>query len=213
MRRRFIPILLALGVVCGVSVAAAATAPGQGETIAQDFITTMGNRAFDVMRGTQSGSEARKAEFARLLVDAMDFEALAMFTLGRYGRNVKGPAREEYTRLFTAHFIDVALQQLADTDATQFAILSTKQLPNGDVMVMTKIEVVGDPQPWEAGWRVRPDGAKPKIVDVFVQGASAGMHFRNRFQDWLGKAGVDGMIEKLRSLTKGSPNLALVSAN
>jgi ABC-type transporter MlaC component len=79
--------------------------------------------------------------------------------------------------------------------------------------VVTSIDVIGDPQPWKAGWRVRAGGDRPKIVDVFVQGASAGMHFRNRFQDWLGKAGVDGMIEKLRSLTKDSPNLALVSAN
>ncbi len=176
---------------------------------ARDYIQRMGDRTFAVLKSNPVGSSTRSTELAVLMIEAIDFQALSRFSLGRAGRRVKGQSFEEYTRLFAAHFIDIAADNLKEADPSGFSITSAKVFPNSDVLVETAISyVTGDN--FEAGWRVRRHGAGHKIVDVFVQGASAAQHFRNQFADWLGKAGVSGMITKLEGMTKGSPHLALV---
>lgn len=178
---------------------------------ARDYIQTMGDRAYAVLRDTPLGSKQRNEEMAVLLLDAMDFPAIARFTLGRRGRSAKGDTFVEYTRLFAAHFIDVANERISNTKPLGFNITSAKHLPNDDVVVNTAIQFEAE-EAFEAGWRVRNHKNRGyKIVDVYVQGASAAMHFRNQFSDWLGKAGMTGMMQKLRGMTKESPNLVHVA--
>ncbi len=178
---------------------------------ARDYIQSMGDRAYAVLRDTPLGSKQRNEEMAVLLLEAMDFPAIARFTLGRRGRGAKGQTFVEYTRLFAAHFIDVANERISNTKPLGFNITSAKHLPNDDVVVNTAIKFEAE-EAFEAGWRVRNHKNRGyKIVDVYVQGASAAMHFRNQFADWLGKAGMSGMMQKLRGMTRESPNLVLVA--
>ncbi|MDJ0897039.1 MAG: ABC transporter substrate-binding protein [Alphaproteobacteria bacterium] len=176
---------------------------------ARDYIQRMGDRTYAVLKAHPVGSSTRSTELAVLMIEAIDFPAIAGFSLGRRGRGMKGQSLQKYTRLFAVHFIDIATDTLKEADPNGFSITSAKLFPNNDVLVKTAISYeTGDN--FEAGWRVRRRGGGHKIVDVFVQGASAAQHFRNRFADWLGKAGVSGMITKLEGLTKDSPHLALV---
>ncbi len=176
---------------------------------ARDYIQRMGDRAYQVLRANPVGSSTRSAELGVLMIDAIDFPALSRFSLGRAGRRAKGQSFDQYTRLFAAHFMDIATDILKDADPSGFSITSAKLFPNNDVLVKTAIfDKSGNDV--EAGWLVRKHSVGHKIVDVFVQGASAAQHFRNRYADWLGKAGVSGMISKLQGLTKNSPHLALV---
>lgn len=176
---------------------------------ARDYIQQMGDRSFQALKANPVGSRTRSAQIAVLMIEAMDFPTLSRFSLGRAGRRIKGQTFEKYTRLFATHFIDVATERLEETESSGFSVISAKLLPNDDVLVATAIsDEAGDD--FEAGWRVRRDGDGYTVVDVFVQGASVGQHFRNRFSDWIGKAGVSGMIKKLESLTKDSPHEALV---
>jgi ABC-type transporter MlaC component len=61
-----------------------------------------------------------------------------------------------------------------------------------------------------AGWRVRLLPAGPKIIDIVVDGYSMTTHFNGQFQDWLSKAGLDGLVTKMRGQVRNSPSLIVV---
>ncbi|MDJ0897093.1 MAG: ABC transporter substrate-binding protein, partial [Alphaproteobacteria bacterium] len=106
---------------------------------ARDYIQRMGDRAYDVLKANPVGSSTRSAELGVLMIDAIDFPALSRFSLGRAGRRVKGQSFDEYTRLFAAHFMDIATDTLKEADPSGFSITSAKLFPNNDVLVKTAI--------------------------------------------------------------------------
>jgi ABC-type transporter MlaC component len=138
----------------------------------------------------------------------MDFDTVSMHTLGRYGRKPDGRDFEEFSLLFSAHIIDLAIERFGNLPIRGYAIASSNKLPNGDVLVNTTVARDGG-DPLKAGWRVRQFMRGPLIIDIEVDGYSMTTHFRGQWQDWLSKAGLEGMVEKLRGMTRNSPSVAL----
>lgn len=195
--------MAALAVIGWALAAGPQPAVAQGVTpdAAKNFITEMGNRAVATL-GKQGDLKQRNAEFTALMLDGMDFQSLAIASLGRMARTASEPDKKEFTRQFAAYVIDVARDKFGNVQISRFAIGATKVEPNGDVKVNTAIERVGD-KPLQVDWRVRNADGKPKVNDMEVEGFSLRTHYTGEFER-AGVSTVRGLIDKLKDLNKAS---------
>ncbi|MCC7045099.1 MAG: ABC transporter substrate-binding protein [Alphaproteobacteria bacterium] len=168
---------------------------------AKKFITDMGNRAVAAL-SKQGSPGQRNAEFTALMLDGMDFDSLAVASLGKMARTASPPEKKEFTRLFAAYVIDVALEKFGNIQINRVAIGGTKTEPNGDVKVNTAIDRAGD-KPLQVDWRVRSVEGKPKVNDMEVEGFSLRTHYTGEFER-AGVSTVGGLIGKLKDLNKNS---------
>ena len=191
----------ALALMGLVSLGNSSTAQAQAVSpdAAKQFIAAMGERAITV--GKETNPTQRNNDFTKLMLDGMDFESLAVATLGKMARTASPPEKKEFTRLFAAYVIDVAVAKLGNTQINRFALGGTKTEPNGDVKVNTAIQV---------DWRVKSVDGKPKINDLEVEGFSLRTHYTGEFER-AGVSTVSGLIGKLKDLNKNSAALPVVA--
>lgn len=184
-----------------------ATAQAVAPDAAKKFIAEMGDRAVAV--GKETNPTQRNNEFTKLMLDGMDFESLAVATLGKMARTASEPDKKEFTRLFAAYVIDVAVAKLGNTQINRFAIGATKTEPNGDVKVNTAIERTGD-KPVQVDWRVKSVNGKLKVNDMEVEGFSLRTHYTGEFER-AGVSTVAGLNGKLKDLNKNSAAMPVVA--
>jgi phospholipid transport system substrate-binding protein len=200
---------LAAAAVFGVALAGWAPADAQNiaPDVAKKFINDMGNRTVTTL--AQQGNVAqRNNDFTTIMIEALDFEALALSTLGKMARNITPADKKEFTRLFAAYVIDVAIEKFGSIQITGFGIGEVKQQPNGDVKVNTAINRSGD-KPIAVDWRVRNTEGKPRINDMEIEGYSLSIHYRGEFER-AGVSTVQGLIGRLKDLTSNSKAMPAV---
>ncbi len=201
--------VLAAVAVIGLVLAGpgAANAQNIAPESAKKFINDMGARAVNTL-AKQGNIAQRNAEFATLMVEALDFEALSLSTLGKMARNISPADKKEFARLFAAYVIDVAIEKFGNLQISSFGIGEVKQQPNGDVKVNTAINRSGD-KPISVDWRVRNTEGKPRINDMEIEGYSLSIHYRGEFER-AGLSTVGGLIKRLQDLTKESKSMPAV---
>jgi phospholipid transport system substrate-binding protein len=187
--------------------ASAATSDEAAVDTARELIVNFGDRTIGALMASDMSAEQRATELGKAMFDAVDFEYVARFALGRGGRNARGTLFKEFTQLFATHVVDLAADRLVEMDIRGYTITKTKQMPNGDVIVSTEIKQ-GAGEPFEAAWRVRQRDGRYRINDVLVAGYSISIHFRNAFERAVDST-LEGLVRKLKSQTKRSPALAL----
>ncbi len=176
---------------------------------ARAFIDKLGQRTLSVLQSRELPAPQRGAALGRILLEGIDFDIVSMHTLGRYGRKPDGSDFKEFSMLFSAYIIDLAIEKFGALPIRSYTIAEARQLPNGDVMVNTAV-VPDGAETLNTGWRVRGTPQGLKIIDITVDGYSMVTHFSNQFSDWLSKAGLAGLVTKMRGQTKDSPSLVLV---
>ncbi|MCK6453031.1 MAG: ABC transporter substrate-binding protein [Alphaproteobacteria bacterium] len=197
-----IRILGASGIAALVAWAGVAL---QGTALTPDaatsYINKMGDRAVAVL-ATEAEEPVRHREFARLMIDAIDFEAIALQTLGRMARTVSQHDKQEFTQLFAAHVIEVAIERFGNIQIIRFKASEGRMQPNGDAKVHTRIEREGG-EPLSVDWRVRSTAGGPKINDIEVEGYSLVIHYRGEFERGQ-VSNVPGLISKLKGMHKNT---------
>lgn len=168
---------------------------------AKQFIADMGNRAVTTL-SKQGNPAERNKEFTNLMLEGMDFDSLALATLGKMARTASAPDKKEFTRLFAAYVIDVALEKFGNIQINKVAIGAVKSEPNGDAKVDTVIDRAGD-KPLQVAWRVKNVDGKPKVNDMEVESFSLRTHYTGEFER-AGVSTVGGLINKLKDLNKNS---------
>ncbi|MGQ0675686.1 MAG: MlaC/ttg2D family ABC transporter substrate-binding protein [Rhodospirillales bacterium] len=209
MTRRIIWVLFLVGVVQFPGLSHGQQPAGLSLETAHAFIDKLGQRTLGVLQSRDLPAPQRGAELGRILLEGIDFDIVSMHTLGRYGRKPEGQEFREFSTLFSAYIIDLAIEKFGALPIRSYTIAEARLLPNGDVMVNTSVAPDGA-DALNTGWRVRNTPGGPKIIDITVDGYSMVTHFSNQFSDWLSKAGLAGLVAKLRGQTKNSPSLVLV---
>ena len=204
LRRMTMIVAIALGLFApGVAMSQQSLSAEQ----ARDFIDRLGQRTMVALKGQGMSPQQRGAELGRILLDGLDFDTISMHTLGRYGRRTDSTEFREFSTLFAAHIIDMAIDKFGSMPVDSYAVTSTQPMPNGDVVVNTSVAAGNS---ISAGWRVRLLPVGPKIVDIVVDGYSMTTHFNGQYQDWLSKAGLEGLVNKMRGQVRNSPSLVVV---
>ncbi len=209
MPRIFVGVVAVLAVLAMPFAANAVSEPIEPEK-AKQYIAEVGNEVVALLGGSGLSSEARNERFCRLMLKNIDFRALGKRVLGRMMRKSTPDQREEFYRLFAAHFIDTLNEMLQGLDVIGFSTGRSRTYPNNEVIVATVIDKADGPK-FEAGWRLTSKGGTLKVVDIYVQGASAAGHFRDRMASST-QTNISGNITKLQVELAGSQTLQVVQA-
>jgi phospholipid transport system substrate-binding protein len=173
------------------------------------FVEMLDRRLLQVLQQPDMTPRERSVAIARILFDVTDFDVVSAHTLGRYGRLPDSAEFREFSVLFAAHVIDLGIEKLGELQVRSYAVGRADPTADGDVIVTTDVALAGR-DGLTLGWRVHLAGGTPRITDIEVDGYSLTTHFNEQYRDWLSKAGLKGLIDKLRQQTRNSPSLAYI---
>lgn len=191
-------IIHAIALVLGLSLGHSAIA--ESKAAAGDpgnFIQQLASQAIQVLSSPNGSLRERENRFRDLLRDDFAMEQISQFVVGPYWRRMDAGQRETYQKLFSEWVLKTYSIRLGGYSGEQFRVI--KSIPSGerDVIVHTRISKAGG-DGFNANWRVRQEGDRYKIIDIYVEGVSMAITQRSEFESVLKRHGVDGLIGMLR---------------
>jgi ABC-type transporter MlaC component len=185
-RLLLVPVLLA---ICAPSLSAAA----DEQRDAVKLVETVRQAANVLGHGGPAEAQLRS------ISAAFDGKGIAQAVLGTHWR---GASADDRAAVIDALLYAIA-HRLADrlerTRDTNFALLGTKALANGDILVRSEFRRPLH-RPTSVDWRVRHCRGKLCIGDVFVDGGSVTVQQRDRIAQLLARNGgsIPALVVDLR---------------
>lgn len=174
-----------------------------GQT-AQGFIEGLADNAIAALTPPDVPQEEREARARQLLRENFAVETIGQFVLGRYWKVATPEEREEYLRLFEDLIVTTYVDRFKRYTGQKLKVTGARDEPGGDMLVDSEIERSGA-APVSVGWRVRDEGGRPQIVDVYVEGVSMGQTQRSDFSSVIRNTGgsVAGLLAEMRKRIHG----------
>lgn len=191
-------ILHAVVLILTLSLAQGATAESNanpGDPGA--FIERLASQAINVLSSSKGSLCERESKFRDLLRDDFAMEQIGQFVAGGYWRRMSAAQRDTYLKLFSEWVLKTYSVRLGGYSGEQFKVIKSTPAGERDVIVYTRIKKSGG-DGFNANWRVRQDGDRYKIIDIYVEGVSMVITQRSEFDSIFKRHGVDGMIGILR---------------
>jgi ABC-type transporter MlaC component len=137
-----------------------------------------------------------------LLHGAFDGPFIAQAALGKYWTTASAGDRAQFVDALTDAIIKTLVRRLGNHRDQDFAILSTKTITGGDVIVRSRLSAPAR-DPLTIDWRVHRCKAQLCIADVIVGGASMTIQRRDDLADRLRANG--GSLPKLIADLRKNP--------
>lgn len=186
--------VLVFTLALGHTAAAESQAAGGNPGI---FIEQLASQAIKVLSSPNGSIQEREQKFRDMLRDDFALEQIGQFVVGIYWRRMSPEQRETYMKLFGEWVLKTYSVRLGGYSGEQFQVLNTTPTGQRDVLVKTRI-TKGSADGFNATWRVRKDGDRYKIIDIYVEGVSMAITQRSEFESILKRHGIDGLIGMLR---------------
>lgn len=174
-----------------------ALADSQGEE-AESFIHELGVNAVEMLADAKRSDSERELEFRRLVRSGFALKLIGRFVVGRHWRGMNKHQKAEYQELFAEWLIKSYANRLGGFKGQKLEILKSMEAGKRDVFVRTSV-VRSSGQAIAADWRVRKFKGGYKIIDIVVEGVSMAAAQKSEFASVIGKVGVEGLIDNLRS--------------
>jgi phospholipid transport system substrate-binding protein len=170
------------------------------------FISSLSEQAIQALTQPNIAKDERERRARALLRDNFAIPAIGQWVLGRYWRTATPEERDEYLKLFEDLIITTYVDRFSRYAGESLEVVGAKAIEGGsDELVETRIVRAGG-SPVQVGWRVRDEGGRWKIVDVFVEGVSMGQTQRSEFASVIQNKGgtVAALLDEMRKRVKGS---------
>jgi phospholipid transport system substrate-binding protein len=200
LHRRHVIGGLALG---AATLLSAPRARAQAASAAGDFVLQTAQAV-----GTALGSNDVDGNMARVLLERLDIDYAARFTLGRYWNALQPAERTDYERLFRAYAMQVYRDRFrryygGNWDVSQlFRVTGQPRVGERDIVVPTELS------PPDGGlirieWRLRQEGQSFRVIDLAVENVSQALTTRQEFESVITQRGGNprSIIQVLRERT------------
>jgi phospholipid transport system substrate-binding protein len=161
------------------------------------FIQQLASQAIQVLSSPNGSLHERESKFRDMLRDDFAMEQIGQFVAGGYWRRMSPAQKESYQKLFGEWVLKTYAVRLGGYTGEQFQVTKTTPAGERDVIVHTRINKSGG-NGFNANWRVREEGGRYKIIDIYVEGVSMVITQRSEFDSIFKRHGIDGMISMLR---------------
>ena len=175
---------LALTLTVGASLTAHAATPA--ETLVSDNI----QKGLQILNDGQLSPGDRAAHFETFLLGVTDLKRVSNFVLGTYGAKASQADRDAFAGSFQNYAVAVYQSYLRKYAGQKLTVTGSRQnAPGDDVVTTSFVDPSSGGRPLEIAFRVRADGATPKIVDFSVAGIWLALEERDQFTAFLGENG------------------------
>ena len=171
---------------------------------ARAFIEGLADKAITALTPPDIPQAEREERARELLRENFAVETIGQFVLGRHWKAATPEEREEYIRLFEELIVTTYVDRFKRYTGQKLKVTGSRDEPGGDVRVDSEIERAGA-APIHVGWRVRDDGGRPQIVDVYVEDLSMSQAQREDFSSVIRNSGgnVAGLLAEMRKRIGG----------
>lgn len=198
-RASFLAGLAGAGVLAWAPAANAARNPS-----AEQFVQANATAALRTLADRSVSAAQRQATFTRLMSQFSDMERIAIWVLGRYGRQLRNdPAlRREWIATFQDYAIATYEARLDRYSGASIRVTNSRQLEQA-VEVTSSVTPPGESRPLEVRWQLYPANGGWKVFDVQVAGVWLAQRQQLELVDALGQHGGDirALIVDVRGLT------------
>jgi phospholipid transport system substrate-binding protein len=163
------------------------------------FVRTLGDEVIAILKS--DNHQQRKRKLHDIFTTAFDVNAMAQFAAGSYWRRADDRQKQEYIRLFGDYVATVYAGKFADYAGQGFKVMSERA--TGDDVAVEGAIVHGQKPPVRFDFRLRKTDSGLKIVDVYVEGMSLVITKRDEFMAVLSREGMDGLLQRLRTISQG----------
>ena len=186
-----------------LTLALSASLPASAATPAETLVSDNIQKGLQILNDSHLSPAARGANFESLLLGVTDLKRVSNFVLGSYRAKATQPERDAFADSFQNYAVAVYRSYLDKYAGQTLTVTGSRQNAPGDDIVTTSFN---DPErgghPLEIAFRVRSDGASPRIVDFSVAGIWLALEERDQFVAFLGQNGgsIAGLIAHLDTL-------------
>lgn len=151
-------------------------------------------------------SDERVIPFRKVLNDNFDFDYIAKFVLGVYGRGITDTQLQNFVKEFSELNVYSFVKKFESYTDSKIDVVDVKPgKKEGQYFVESKVRATnpGD-KDFSVNWRIVQSGDKYKVIDVIIEGVSMVMSYKNEYAPILksasdeGKNPVDALTEKIQ---------------
>ena len=169
------------------------------EKQAEKFIIETTTKAKEIILNTKINDLDKKKFLENLVVNSVDIEGLAKFTLGAEAKKLTDKEMEKFTTNFRTFFSKNISNKLKDYSDQNVLIIGSKMISENYVLVNSKIVSNKNKQEILVDWRVFFLNQKLIIRDLVVEGLSLARTQREEFASIIANKGFKGLNESLNS--------------
>lgn len=202
LKRFFGPILAALALILTVSAANAAPASPQ-----QLFIDKIASDVLAIVKNDSIGTDAKSAKLESIFENAVDFDWVGKFVLGRHFKMATPAQQVAYLKAYRPFIIKNYVSRLTKYTGQTYKITGTH--PGTDGATLVSMELV-DPNgpPVLVDYRISGKPGAFKITDIVVEDVSLITTQRSEFNAVVNKNGVDFLIAALNKKAQAAVTAA-----
>lgn len=192
--------LLAGTVPFAATPAAAQTAATPADaTAAGQFVDTLADRVFAVLKETSS-KDAIKAKFRGMLKENFAVDEAGARLIRRYRSQITPAQLSAYQAVLPDYIVNVYADRLINyADADVKIVRTQPRGTNGAVDVFSRITTPGK-QPFDVIWAVNKGaGGKWLIQNVTVSGVNLALTQEADFSSYIAKNGFDALVAMMKS--------------
>jgi len=158
---------------------AAAVSPAEARIDPAAFVNNLGRQLQVVVENPSS--EARRAEFRRMLHKDFDVHRLSWFVLGRFSRIMTPPERQEFLELFEYYVVATYSDRLSEYvgDGGAPRVTGSRLEPDGAIVAS---QFSGRSGVIRIDWRLRNHHHSYKVTDIIIDGLSMAANGRSEIE-------------------------------
>lgn len=186
-------------VLCRTGAVKAAPTPASATAL----VKSTGDRLVAII-GAPGTPQEKQPRFAQVIDTAVDADAVAKFSLGRFWRTATPKQQKQYTSLFHSVLTNNITSKLGEYRGVTFTVQPA--VPReGNAFVTTTIERPGN-APTKLEWVVSDESGAPRVIDVIAEGTSLRLTKRNDYAAYLSRNGdnVQTLIDAMKQQLAGS---------
>jgi phospholipid transport system substrate-binding protein len=193
--RRSLATLLVAGLVfCGGWSSAL---QAQNDENPVGFLQNLQHDTLELLNGTPLSDEARENHFRSLFNDNFDLPAIGRFVVGRYWKRASDEERGDFLAVFEDAMVQRFLPFFSEdnTDLRLEFNGAQKDKRHEGMYIVDSVLPRDDAEPVRVAWRIRYREAKPRILDIVIEGASMAITLRSEYSSFVKANG--GKVAKL----------------
>ena len=194
-RRQVLRVLSASALVLAAPVPALALSTDAARSHVESFSAKL----IEIVSGGGSLS-SKQAAFRRALTQGAAVRDIARVSIGRIWRSMPSGQKDRYVRAFTNYLVANYSKRFEEFSDSSITIGNAQDAGESGIIVSSRFRG-SNGRPVEVEWRVIERGGRPKVFDVYIEGASLLITQKSEFESILDRNGdnVDALIREISS--------------
>ncbi len=195
MSRRSLTLLLAAGLVLFGAWPSLAAAQSDEDPVG--FLRALQDDTIARLTSASVSEAQREQDFRAIFNDNFDLPAIGRFVIGRYWKRASDEDRADFLAVFEDAMVQRFLPFFSEENSDlklEFNGAKKDERHKG-MYIVDSVLPRDDAEPVQVAWRVRYKKAKPRILDIVIEGASMAITLRSEYSSFVKANG--GEISKL----------------